>query len=70
MNYALSWTDASVEQRSFHSLDICEDKWLKKRDAQIDIQNMIFHHVTYLFHFFVVLWFILLIHHLKSQFCS
>jgi len=36
-----AYTDTIVEQRSFHSLDTCEDKWRHKLDAKINIQIMI-----------------------------
>ena len=35
-----AYTGIFVEQPSFHSLDICEDKWNHQHEAQINIQNM------------------------------
>ena len=40
-----AYTVTLVEQLSCHSLDICENKWYHLTDAQINIQNMILHHV-------------------------
>ena len=40
-----AYTVAFVEQPSCHSLDICENKWYRLIDAQINIQNMILPHV-------------------------
>ena len=49
-----AYTVTFVEQPSFHSLDICENKWYHLIDAQINIQNMILTHVKYLLRYFVL----------------
>jgi len=36
-----AYTVTFVEQTSFHSIDTCEDKWLNKLNARINIQSMI-----------------------------
>jgi len=40
-----AYTVSFVEQRSCHSLDMCENKWYHLLDAQINIQSMILPHV-------------------------
>jgi len=40
-----AYTVTFVEQPSYHSLEICENKWYYLTDAQINVQNMILPHV-------------------------
>jgi len=40
-----------VEQPHFHSLNICEDKWCNRLDAQINIDSMIIPRVRKVFLF-------------------
>jgi len=40
-----AYTVTFGEQPSFHSLNICENKWYHQLDARIKIQNMILPHV-------------------------
>ena len=40
-----------LEQPSFHSLDVCEDKWFDKRNAHINIQSMILPRVEQLLYY-------------------
>jgi len=49
-----AYTVTFIEQPSFHSLDIREDKW-HQRDFEINIQNMLLHHVKILLLLFVFL---------------
>ena len=41
-----TFTVTFVEQSIFHSLDTCEEKWFDRRNAQSNIESMIFPRVN------------------------